>query len=66
MTRTIQPRSWALFYNAEKSMKINTPQSSIENNMNLLLQVLDSLNNLSEKLNRLSNLIERKNKEQIL
>jgi hypothetical protein len=57
MTKTSQPRSWATL-SKEKDLTIN--KSEIEDNMNFLLMLCDSLNELYEKLNRLSHIMGKK------
>jgi len=61
MTQTTQPRSWAKLSEVGKDINLK-PET--ENNMDLLLSVFDSLNNLCESLSKLNNAIERKIIEQ--
>ena len=62
MTKTTQPRSWAVISNTGRDLNIKKPEA--EDNLSLMLSVYDSLNNLYEKLNRLAYLLKRKNMEQ--
>jgi len=64
MTRTIQ--SCSLVSLREAKGELDKNESETEDNMDLLLQVFDSFNNLSEKLNRLNYLLQKNNIEQIL
>jgi len=57
MTHTIQPRSVAVLNETGKDLNIQKPET--EDNRNLLLAVIDSLNNLNEKINRLSYLVQK-------
>jgi hypothetical protein len=63
ITRTIQPRSWALLNEPGKDLTIK--KSKTENNADLLLSVFESLYNLCEKLNRLNYEIQKRSIEQI-
>jgi len=62
MTKTIQPRSWALLSETGKDLTLKKPEA--EDNMSLLLSVFDSLNTLHEMLFKLNSAIERKIIEQ--
>ena len=63
MTQTIQPRSCDTLC---KTIKVLTMQEQeTEDNRNLLLSVLDSLNTLYEMLNKLNSALQKKNTEQI-
>ena len=61
MTKTIQQRSSASLNETVENLTVDKPKT--EDNVDLLLQVLDSLNTLYERLNRLNYVIQRKNIE---
>jgi len=64
MTKTIQPRTWAILNETNKDLTIHKPET--EDIRSLLLLVFDSLNDLYEKLNRLNYMLQRRNIEHIL
>jgi len=63
-TRTVQPRSLAVLNKEGKDLTVNG--SGTENNTDLLLSVIESLNNLYDKLSRLCDLLEKRYIEQSL
>ena len=64
MTKTVQPRTWAILNDPGKDLTIKKTET--EDNRSLLLSVYDSLNNLYEKLNKLNYLVQRRSIEHIL
>jgi len=60
MTKTAQPRSWAALSKECKGQDLTISESKTEDNVNLLLMLCDSLNELYEKLNRLSHIMGKK------
>jgi len=60
MTKTAQPRSWAVLSKECKGQDLTINESKTEDNVNLMLMLCDSLNDLYEKLNRLSYVMEKK------
>jgi len=66
MTHTTQARSWASLSKPGKDLTTDKDKpDKPEDNIDLLLSVFDSLNNLYEKLNRLHHEIQKRSIKQI-